>query len=65
MTDPDAYVRLKQRVEEAFPFFDTDAMDAARFLFGTENAEVEFHSGTTTLNAYLEEYESEVAFSEI
>ena len=64
-SDSDAYVKLKQRVEEAFPFFDTDAMDAARFLFGTENAEVEFHSGTTTLNAYLEEYESEVAFSEM
>ena len=63
--DSDAYVRLKQRVEEAFPFFDTDAMDAARFLFGTENAEVEFHSGTITLNAYLEEYESEMAFSEM
>ena len=63
--DPDAYVRLKQRVAEVFPFFDPGAMDAARFLFGTENAEVDFHSGTITLNAYLEEYESEVAFSEM
>ena len=65
VNDPVAYVQMKQRVEEAFPFFDTDAMDAARFLFGTENAEVEFHPGTITLNAYLEEYESEVAFSEM
>ena len=63
--DSDAYVRLKQRVAEVFPFFDPGAMDAARFLFGTENAEVEFHPGTITLNAYLEEYESEVAFSEM
>ena len=44
---------------------DPGAMDAARFLFGTENTEVEFHPGTITLNAYLEEYESEVAFSKM
>lgn len=65
MTDPDAYVRLKQRVAEIFPFFDPGAMDAARFLIGTENPEVEFHPGTITLNAFLEEYESEQAFAQL
>ena len=64
-SDPDAYVRLKQRVAEIFPFFDPGAMDAARFLIGTENPEVEIHHGTITLNDFLEEYESEVAFSEM
>ena len=63
--DPDAYVRLKQRVAEVFPFFDPGAMDAARFLFGTENTEVEFHPGTITLNACLEDYEGEQAFAEL
>ena len=65
MDDPDAYVRLKQRVAEIFPFFDPGAMDAARFLIGTENPEVEIHHGTITLNDFLEEYESEMTFSEM
>ena len=65
MSDPDAYVRLKQRVAEIFPFFDPGAMDAARFLIGTENPEVVFHPGTITLNAFLEEYESEQAFAQL
>ena len=65
MSDPDAYVRLKQRVAEIFPFFDPGAMDAARFLIGTENPEVVFHPGTTTLNAFLEEYENEQAFAQL
>lgn len=65
MTDPDAYVRLKQRVAEIFPFFDPAAMDAARFLIGTENPEVVFHPGTITLNVFLEEYESEQAFAQL
>lgn len=63
--DPDAYIRLKQRVAEVFPFFDPNAMDAARFLFGTENPEVTFHPGTITLNTFLEEYEGEQAFAEL
>ena len=65
MSDPDAYVRLKQRVAEIFPFFDPGAMDAARFLIGTEHPEVVFHPGTITLNAFLEEYESEQAFAQL
>ena len=65
MTDPEAYVRLKQRVAEIFPFFDPGAMDAARFLIGTENPEVIFHPGTITLNVFLEECESEQAFAQL
>ena len=64
-SDPAAYVRLKQRVAEVFPFFDPGAMDAARFLIGTEQPEVVFHTGTITLNAFLEEYESEQAFAQL
>lgn len=35
--DADRYTALKQRLLAAFPFFDANAMDAARFLFGTED----------------------------
>lgn len=59
------YTDIKKRVMDAFPFFDTDAMDSARFLFGTEDPQVMFHPGTITLNAFLDEYESEQAFAEL
>lgn len=64
-TDPDAYAKLKQRLRALFPFFDPQALDAARFLFGTEDPQVEYHSGAITLDTFLEEYESELAFSEM
>ena len=64
-TDPNAYVQLKKRVAAVFPFFDSNAMDAARFLFGTEEPQVLFHPGTITLNTFLAEYESEQAFAEL
>lgn len=35
--DAARYTALKQRLLAAFPFFDANAMDAARFLFGTED----------------------------
>ena len=41
LTDPerdaDRYTALKRRLLAAFPFFDANAMDADRFLFGTED----------------------------
>ncbi len=48
-----------------FPFFDTNALDAARFLFGTEEPQVIYHPGTVTLNAFLEELDSEQAFADM
>lgn len=34
--DERAYTALKQAIREKFPFFDAQALDAARFLYGTE-----------------------------
>lgn len=65
LSDPNDYAALKQRLWKHFPFFDSRALDASRFLFGTENPSVEFHPGTNTLNTFLEEYESELAFSKM
>ena len=36
MQDEEAYTALKQAIREQFPFFDGKALDAARFLYGTE-----------------------------
>ena len=46
------YAALKQRVYEYFPYFDSQALDAARFFFGTENPEIECFEGSL-LNEYL------------
>lgn len=64
-TDVERYVALKKRLLAAFPFFDPKAMDAARFLFGTEDPEVIYHPGTITLNAFLDDWESAHAFAEL
>lgn len=56
MTDPDAYSNLKKRVNTCFPYFDFKALDAARFFYGTADAQVQFHEGTITLNECLDMY---------
>lgn len=61
--DTERYAALKQRLLAAFPFFDANAMDVARFLFGTENPQVVYHPGTTPLNEFLDDLENEQAFA--
>ncbi len=39
-----------------FPYFDDNALDAARFFFGTPNHEVEIIAGTRTLTEFLKEF---------
>lgn len=63
--DVDRYTTLKKRLLSAFPFFDANATDAARFLFGTENPKVIYHPGTISLNAFLDDRENEQAFAEL
>lgn len=63
--DADRYTALKQRLLAAFPFFDANAMDAARFLFGTEDPQVIYHPGTISLNAFLDDRENEQAFADL
>lgn len=61
--DTERYAALKQRLLAAFPFFDANAMDVARFLFGTEDPQVIYHPGTTPLNEFLDDLENERAFA--
>lgn len=61
--DSERYAALKQRLLAAFPFFDANAMDVARFLFGTEDPQVIYHPGTTPLNEFLDDLENEQAFA--
>lgn len=63
--DAERYADLKQRLLAAFPFFDANAMDVARFLFGTEDPLVIYHPGTTPLNEFLDDLENGQAFADL
>lgn len=55
MTDAVAYSNMKKLVNTVFPYFDTNALDAARFFFGTSNPEVELYEGSINLTEFFEE----------
>ncbi len=54
ITDEAQLAKLKKRVQEYFPAFDPEALDAARFLFGVDNPWVEFYDGDTPLNVFMD-----------
>lgn len=50
--DANAYKTVKKRIHAEFPFFDGNALDAARFLFGS-NGDVIWHEGSLSIEDYL------------
>ena len=55
ITDAALYSNMKRLVNSIFPYFDTQALDAARFFFGTAAPEVELYPGSCNLSEYLAE----------
>lgn len=51
--DEEKYTKLKQQIAYEFPFFDANAMDSARFLFGFESDGV-IYQGDQTIVDFLE-----------
>lgn len=51
--EPGQYSEMKKLVNSIFPYFDTKALDAARFFFGTKEPEVEVFDGPMTLTTFL------------
>lgn len=49
ITDAKEYGELKKRIASVFPYFDHNALDSSRFLFGTANPVVEFYDGDKDL----------------
>ncbi len=47
------YEQLKQVVLAAFPSFDNNAVDGARFFFGVGNPNVEYFAGEKTIDEFL------------
>ena len=59
-TDAEAYKEMKKTVNAVFPYFDTKALDAARFFFGTAAPQVEVFDGPLTLTAFLADEEFDI-----
>lgn len=55
VTDAEVYAGLKRRLAARFGFFDQQALDAGRFIYGTTNPETTVHDGTKLLNTWLDE----------
>lgn len=55
VSDAKAYVELKTRIQSVFPYFDSNALDAARFLYGVKTPLVELYDGEKTITDFLSE----------
>ena len=55
VSDEQEYADMKRRIADAFPYYDANALDSARFLYGNDSDEVEFYEGNKTILDYLEE----------
>ena len=60
-TNATKYKEIKQKVNLIFPYFDSNALDAARFFFGTKEGNVEIYKGDMNLTQYLNAYDFEEA----
>ena len=49
-SDAGYYAALKMAAKEAYPFFDGNALDAARFIFGADTGECIWHEGWTNID---------------
>lgn len=53
VTDAATYAGLKKELAARYPFFDANAVDAARFMYGNPNAEVTYHPGELLIDEIL------------
>lgn len=54
ITDSGEYTALKKRIAAEFPYFDKNALDSARLLFGVPNPQVEVFNGDMSIVDYLD-----------
>lgn len=55
ITSADEAAGIKTRLQEFAPFFDDNALDAARFIFGHVPADIVWHEGNRTIDEFLDE----------
>lgn len=62
--DAKEYAGLKRLLAARFDFFDRQALDAGRFIFGTENSEVTAVAGEFTVDRWLEQAQDRDLFAQ-
>ena len=53
VTDGEACAALKKAIQQKFPFFDGNAIDSARFIFGNPCSEILWHEGEITIDCIV------------
>lgn len=54
ITTADEYTFAKKRIASSFPYFDSNALDSARFLYGTDSENVEVYEGSENIIDFLD-----------
>ena len=57
ITDRENCAALKRAIQQKFPFFDSHALDAARFIFGNPTEEILWHEGEITIDCVVKPQE--------
>lgn len=55
ISDVNEYVKLKKQIASKFHYFDSNALDSARLIFGTQNPQVEVFKGSRNIVDFLKE----------
>lgn len=63
VSDAQAYAGLKRRLAARFNFFDTNALDAGRFIYGTPHPQVTIHDADQLLDAWLDAADEQDIFA--
>ena len=53
-TDADHYAAIKEAIYNQYPFFDSNALDAARFIFGADAGDAIWHDGWLTIDTEVD-----------
>lgn len=59
VADADTYANLKKAIYAQFPFFDDNALDAARFIYGADASDVIWHEGWLSVLDVLEDVDED------
>lgn len=54
ITEAVDYKKMQHSIRKLFPYSDTNALDAARFFYGTENPKVIIYEGALLIDEYLD-----------
>ena len=63
-TDAGQYAALKKRIREVYPFYEDNALDAGRFIYGSKSENAIWHEGELTIDVLVEADEIEAVIPE-